>query len=101
MVENVSSGFNYRLIAGADLPSLHSYGFAIDINPVQNPYIRYTPEGIITKPEGAVWNPEVPGTLSADHYLVEFFKGIGWDWGGNWSPESGRVDYQHFQKNIV
>lgn len=43
MAENVSSGFNYRLIDGTGLPSLHSYGAAIDINPVQNPYIRYTP----------------------------------------------------------
>jgi peptidoglycan L-alanyl-D-glutamate endopeptidase CwlK len=100
MEANVSSGFNYRLIAGTDTPSLHGSGQAFDINPRQNPYIRYEYNQEIVAPIGAVWQPTEPGTLSAQHPLVEFMIERGWEWGGNWSAESGRVDYQHFQKRL-
>ena len=46
MQDNNSSSFNYRSIAGGaarSLLSLHAYGLAIDINPLQNPYIKLDP----------------------------------------------------------
>lgn len=98
MSDNVSSGFNYRLVAGTDHLSLHSRGLAFDINPRQNPYIRYEADKKIIQPKGARWNPRVPGTLFAEHPLVKMMLGFGWEWGGNWTRESGRIDYQHFQK---
>ena len=39
MAANNTSGFNCRRVAGADRWSEHSYGRAIDINPVQNPFV--------------------------------------------------------------
>ena len=39
MADNNSSCFNYRMIAGSEIVSMHACGLAIDINPVQNPYI--------------------------------------------------------------
>ena len=39
MADNNSSSFNCREITGGGLPSIHSYGLAIDINPIQNPYL--------------------------------------------------------------
>ena len=39
MADNNSSCFNYRKIANSKIISMHSYGLAIDINPVQTPYI--------------------------------------------------------------
>ena len=39
MEDNNSSAFNFRKIAGKDKLSIHSYGVAIDINPIQNPFI--------------------------------------------------------------
>ena len=98
MAQNVTSGFNYRLIAGTQRPSSHSFGMAIDINPVQNPYIRYSQDAIITKPEGAIYEFEKPGTLFSDHPLVRLLKQDGWIWGGEWTRGSGRIDYQHFEK---
>jgi hypothetical protein len=99
MADNVTSGFNYRLIAGTNEPSLHGKGLAFDVNPRQNPYIRYLPGGDVkVAPEGAKWDPMVPGTLDANHILVEFMESRGWEWGGHWTPDSGRTDYQHFQK---
>ncbi len=39
MANNNSSGFNFRVIEGTTKLSLHSFGRAVDINPVQNPVI--------------------------------------------------------------
>jgi peptidoglycan L-alanyl-D-glutamate endopeptidase CwlK len=98
MADNATTGFNYRLIKGTDRPSLHGLGRAFDVNDVLNPYIRYVEGEAFSDPEAAIYNPSVPGTLSADHELVSFMKSRGWEWGGDWLPESGRTDYQHFQK---
>ena len=98
MSENISSGFNYRLIAGTNLLSSHALGMAFDINPVQNPYIRYEKGQKTVSPHGATWELDEPGTLHGNHPLVMLMEGFGWDWGGHWTPESGRTDYQHFQK---
>ena len=97
MAANNTSGFNYRLVtdtiggtAGKRL-SAHALGRAIDINPLLNPYIK---EGVI-KPEGAVYDPAMPGTLTADSFIVRFLKERGWTWGGDWMSLK---DYQHFEK---
>lgn len=98
MAGNATSGFNYRLIAGTDAVSPHGLGWGFDVNPRLNPYVRYVGGREVVSPPGAVWNPELPGTLHAQHPLVVFMKDRGWEWGGDWTEESGRVDYQHFQK---
>jgi hypothetical protein len=98
MAGNISSGFNYRNITGKDGLSLHSLGLAFDINPKQNPYIKYVGGSKDVFPKGAVWEPETPGTLYATHPLVHLMEECGWEWGGHWTPESGRTDYHHFQK---
>jgi len=98
---NTSSGFNYRLIKGTDRPSLHGRGLALDVNTRLNPYIRHFEDGSVSaSPDGAVYDPSQPGVLTPDHELVIFMKDRGWEWGGDWLPESGRTDYQHFQKNL-
>jgi len=61
--------------------SYHSWGRAIDINPVQNPYIR----GEVVLPPGAVRDAERPGTLLADGAVVAAFESRGWTWGGRWT----------------
>lgn len=98
MADNASSGFNYRPIAGSDRLSPHARGRAFDINTRLNPYVRYQDEQVIVAPPGATWDPLIPGTLYGGHPLVEFMKSRGWEWGGDWLPEEGRVDYQHFQR---
>lgn len=99
MEANTTSGFNYRLIKGTETPSLHGLGLAFDVNTRLNPYIRYEEDGTASvDPEGAVYDPTQPGVLTAEHPLVLFMKDRGWQWGGDWPAESGRTDYQHFQK---
>jgi len=91
MLANNTSAFNYRKVTGGKKLSMHSYGFAIDINPIQNPYIK----GDILLPEGAVYDPAKPGTLTRDCPVVKAFISLGWTWGGDWKSLK---DYQHFEK---
>ncbi len=92
MAANNSSAFNYRVIAGTDRLSNHSYGRAIDINPVQNPYMQR--DGIIVPP-GAQYDLAQPGTVTED--IAALFKSYGWQWGGDWQD---RKDWQHFEKPV-
>lgn len=94
MSVNNSSAFNYRKIEGQDKISLHSYGFAIDLNPQLNPVII---DGKVTQPVNGSYNTEVVGTLYEGHPIVEFMKARGWEWGGDWQSKK---DYQHFQKKV-
>jgi hypothetical protein len=45
MRDNNTSAFNHRAITDGGPPSLHAYGLAIDLNPVQNPYIQFNEQG--------------------------------------------------------
>ena len=40
MEDNNTSAFNYRKVKGYKVLSPHSYGLAIDINPLQNPHVK-------------------------------------------------------------
>jgi hypothetical protein len=88
---NNTSAFNYRTVTGGKCLSMHAYGYAIDINPVQNPYIK----GNRVLPPGAVYEPCKPGTLTRCCPVVKTFKRLGWTWGGDWKSLK---DYQHFEK---
>jgi hypothetical protein len=72
--------------------SEHSYGEAIDINPVQNPYLSGStvlpPAG-----RGYLHRPDEPGVIHPDGVAVRAFAAIGWTWGGTWTSP---VDLQHF-----
>jgi hypothetical protein len=92
MAANNTSCFNYRVIEGTTKLSLHSFGRALDINPVQNPVIY--PNGLIA-PEGAVYNPQKKGAFTAANPIVQEFLKRGWHWGGNFEQPK---DYHHFEK---
>ena len=92
MADNNSSAFNFRVIADTNKLSLHSFGRAVDINPLQNPVIY--PTGLIA-PAGAVYRPANRGTFTADHPVVREFLQRGWHWGGNFEQPK---DYHHFEK---
>lgn len=91
MLDNNTSAFNYRVVSGTRTFSNHATGKAIDINPFLNPMIK----GDRVSPEGAVYNPEKPGTISKRSWLLMEFRKRGWRWGGDWVNSK---DYQHFEK---
>lgn len=93
MIANNTSSFNYRLKTGGGDLSNHAYGRAIDINTVQNPYVK----GSLILPPNGKYVPGTPGTFTADHPIVKMFISLGWDWGGGWTRLQ---DYQHFEKSL-
>lgn len=99
MAANNTSAFNCRLVGGTQRLSQHASGRAIDINPVQNPYV--TSRGTSPKAGEAYDSPkdrvaDVAGVLTPDHPVVKAFKSRGWGWGGDWKNSK---DYQHFSEN--
>ena len=92
MAADNTSAFNYRQKTGGGTLSLHACGAAIDLNPRLNPYV--TARRIL--PPGALWDPTVPGTLTADHPVTRAFRALGWRWGGTFKSLK---DYQHFEKD--
>ncbi len=95
---NNTSAFNCREVENSPgVWSQHSFGRAIDINPVQNPYLPRS--GPIDPPPGAAYTDRAdarPGMIVSGSPVVAAFAAIGWEWGGNWS---GSKDYQHFSEN--
>ncbi len=96
MDANNTSAFNCRLTTSGTRLSEHSYGKAVDINPVQNPYVK----GDTTlPPAGADYDTDRerasdrPGVIRKGDAVVRAFEAIGWQWGGDWSSSK---DYQHF-----
>jgi hypothetical protein len=92
MAADNTSAFNCRPISRGTGWSEHAYGRAIDLNPVENPYVRGS---LVLPPEGVPFaaRPEAPGVLHAGDAVVRAFAAHGWRWGGDWSSP---VDYQHF-----
>ena len=92
---NNTSAFNCRYVAGTTRWSQHAYGRAIDVNPVQNPYVS----GDYVSPEKgerfADRSLREPGMIHRDDGVVRAFRANDWKWGGYWS---GAKDYQHFSR---
>jgi D-alanyl-D-alanine carboxypeptidase len=89
-----TSGFNCRFVDGTTRWSEHSYGRAIDLNPIENPYV--TGAGTTSHPASRRYlrrSPYRPGMAVEGGVVVSAFDAVGWGWGGRWS---GDHDYQHF-----
>jgi D-alanyl-D-alanine carboxypeptidase len=95
MAADNTSAFNCRFVAGSPgVWSEHAYGRAIDINPIENPYV--TGSGYVSPPAGAPYARRARhrrGMVHREGRVVAAFAAIGWEWAGNWSSP---VDYQHF-----
>ena len=98
MEMNNSSGYNGRRIMDSSQWSSHAYGLAIDLNPRQNPYLRFNREAsnITVYPSRSLpfvnRNIPKPGMVEA---IVPIFAKYGFtEWGGNWEF---KPDYHHFQ----
>jgi len=96
-----TSAFNCRKATGSKKWSKHSYGKAIDLNSIENPYISRS--GKIVHIKSLQYRKRVhKSNTSADKAVllkndkaVKIFKKRGWKWGGDWSSVK---DYQHFSK---
>ena len=94
MAADNTSAFNCRLVAGTSRWSEHAYGHAIDVNPIENPYV--TSDGYVSPPAGGPYvdrSRRAKGLIHRRGPVVAAFAEGGWEWGGNWSWPK---DYQHF-----
>lgn len=93
MADNNTSALNCRKVKGTTKWSEHSYGLAIDINPLWNPYVR---KQHVEPPEGVQFldrSLDQEGLIKKEDPIIDFFADIGWKWGGYWTNSK---DYQHF-----
>ena len=95
MAADNTSAFNcrYAVTSGPKHWSAHAYGQAIDVNPVENPYLE---GGRVRPAAGRAYLDRTrarAGMAVEGGELVGAFSAAGWSWGGRWS---GSPDYQHF-----
>ena len=102
IADNNTSAFNSRNVAGTNTVSLHAYGLAIDINPVQNPYVQRSGGKLtFSPPAGAAYADRLNGQHEKQlrsgmaESVIDVFADEGFPiWGGYWKSA---IDYQHFQ----
>jgi hypothetical protein len=97
--DNNTSAFNCRKVEVTHSKnwSQHSYGGAIDINPLQNPYVYRN--GTSLDPNAQRFTNRSlreQGMIHAGDVVVQAFADEGWGWGGNFR---GAKDWQHFSAN--
>lgn len=94
-----TSAFNCRYVDGTTRWSEHAYGRAIDVNPIENPYV--SSDGTVSHDASRKYVDRSPyrrGMAVPGGVLVRAFQSIGWGWGGFWS---GAKDYQHFSASSL
>jgi poly-gamma-glutamate synthesis protein (capsule biosynthesis protein) len=104
MAANNTSAFNCRPVTVGLKPIAHMQGIAVDINPVQNPYVTGHPTSpmSVVKPEaGRPYIAEVNrsadiiGLITPRGVVTEAFSKRQWRW-----ANSGYItDYKHFSQN--
>jgi hypothetical protein len=75
--------------------SQHAYGLAVDLNPVENPYVGC---GMSRDPRSKPYLDRSKlrrGMVTSA--VVAAFRSIGWGWGGSWSGAT--KDYMHFSSS--
>jgi hypothetical protein len=96
MAADNTSAFNCRRAVAAGPPtwSNHAYGRAIDVNPVENPYLF---QGRVLPPNGRAYADRrrpAPGKIRRGDAVHRAFRAAGFAWGGDFS----NPDYQHFDR---
>jgi hypothetical protein len=98
---SITGSFNCRPVvtpagAGTTL-SMHSYGLAIDVDPLQNPFVAT--DGSTRNRYARPYvdrSRHLPGMIHDGDVVVRAFERIGWSWGGRWTHGK---DYMHFSSN--
>lgn len=94
MMSNNTTCFDFRNAVNSRKLSNHAYGLAIDINPIQNPYIKAKQilpvNAQVDDTEGRIRHSDRLGSKA-----IEIFRKYGWTWGGNWNSLK---DYMHFER---
>jgi hypothetical protein len=91
-----TSAFNCRPVTGNPYRvSQHSYGNAIDINTIKNPYVTGSRVYPSTSRKYLDRSTYRRGMILHDGVVARRFRTLGWLWGARWT----HPDYQHFSSN--
>jgi D-alanyl-D-alanine carboxypeptidase len=75
--------------------SMHAYGLAVDLNPVENPYVGC---GQSRDPTARAYRDRSRHRRGmVTRRVVDAFRAIGWGWGGAWTGNT--KDYMHFSSS--
>jgi hypothetical protein len=88
-----TSAFNCRYVEGTARWSEHAYGRAIDLNPIENPFVSNGRTSHRASVPYLDRSRRRPGMAFEGGAVVRAFDAIGWGWGGRWTSVK---DYQHF-----
>jgi hypothetical protein len=97
---DISGGFECRQAVpspcvggtGTGSWSMHAYGLAVDLNPIENPYVGCgQSRDPATRP---YFDRTVHRRGMVTKAVVRAFGSIGWGWGGSWAGNT--KDYMHF-----
>lgn len=92
-----TSAFNCRWRAGSPgVWSQHAFGRAIDVNPVENPYVVGSHVSPKAGRRFVDRRNHRRGMIHKGDEAWRAFHRIGWEWGGQWRNVR---DYQHFSAN--
>jgi D-alanyl-D-alanine carboxypeptidase len=98
MAADNTSAFNCRPVTGSTRGfSVHSYGKAIDVNPLENPYVKGR---TVLPPAGKAFTNRAnvrPSMIRHGDRVWRAFTAHGFRWGGDWKSLK---DYQHFEAPI-
>jgi hypothetical protein len=101
MEDNNSSALCVRKKVGMEEYSNHSYGTAIDINPLQNPYVSLKNSLVILpkiSEKYANRTIDETGMITKNDACYNAFVKRGFTWGGEcWAEQHNTMDYQHFE----
>jgi hypothetical protein len=92
-----TSAFNCRPVEGNPGSwSQHALGRAVDLDPLENPYVRGDTVLPVTATRYTDRSLRVPGLIHRGDAATSAFAAVGWGWGGAWGSLK---DYQHFSAN--
>ena len=91
-----TSAFNCRYVDGTTRWSNHAYGRAIDINPIENPYVLRGRTSHTASVPYVKRTPRRPGMIVEPDAATRAIDAAGWGWGGRWN---GVKDYQHISSS--
>lgn len=95
MLANNTSCFNYRTKSGSSALSSHALGLAVDVNPMQNPFVKRGKVYPETATDFVDRNLDFAHKIDTQDACYKSFKAHGFRWGGLWRSAK---DYQHFEK---
>ena len=94
-----TSCFNYRPRTGQSRLSWHAYGLAVDVNPLENPFVgrggRVSPAAAEPYADRTA---DFPHRIDREDLCYKLFRAHGFAWGGAWRSVK---DYQHFEKPSI